>query len=58
MICFCVGRGARVITYINTVCVREGEIYSCHQLILHVCLGRGKALIITVCGIGKPSTHY
>ena len=30
------------------LCVRDGEIYSLHQLILHICLERGQALIITV----------
>ena len=30
------------------LCVREEEIYSLRQLILHICLERGQALIITV----------
>ena len=44
-----VGRSDQLLTLINTECVSEGEIYSLHQLILHVCLGKGQALIITVC---------
>ena len=40
---------------INTTCVcvggggGEGVTYCLHQLILHVCLGRGQTLIFTVC---------
>ena len=36
---------------LNSMCVWK-EMYCLHQLILHVCLGRGQALIITLC-VGK-----
>ena len=33
----------------NMTCVWEGEIYSLHKLILHVCLERGHSLLLCVC---------
>ena len=45
----CVGKGDRVLALINIMCVCVGSgIYCFHQFILHVLLGTGQALIITV----------
>ena len=45
----CVGKGDRVLALINIMCVCVGRgIYCLHQLILHVLLGTGQALIITM----------
>ena len=40
----CVGRRARMLALINTTCVYVG-MGDLYKLILHVCLGRGHALM-------------
>ena len=45
-----------VLSVNSTLCVWVGEIFSLHQLILHLCLGRGQTLTIALSllvGIGN-----
>ena len=47
-----------MLALINSMCVRKGEIYSLHQVILHVSLGRGQALINVCVCVWEGETEF